>query len=90
MSQNVYSLAPSIDRHRFRTAWDLALQQHSILRTRVIQTPHGLFQAVMLETIHWQTIHDFDKYTRADREQHMTNGLPMARLALSSASSDGK
>ncbi|KAI4613996.1 NRPS [Alternaria sp. BMP 0032] len=48
VAQHVLALPKSLDMTKFKAAWDTAIQEIDILRTRIIQLPSGMFvQAVM-------------------------------------------
>ena len=81
-AQNIYSLPSSLDLHCFRAAWDLAVQQYTILRTRVLQITGGVYQVVLRNTIEWQTHGDFRTYVDANKQNPIGNGDAMIRLAL--------
>ena len=84
ISQNVYCIPSSVDLNRFRDAWEMAIKQHPILRTRIIQTSSGTCQVVVGNTIEWQVQDDLDSYIKFDKGRTMTDGDPLFRLALCS------
>jgi amino acid adenylation domain-containing protein len=56
VAQHVLAIPVSVDIDRFKAAWEKAVQEIDILRTRIIQLPSGTFvQAVMAkDPISWQ------------------------------------
>ena len=82
VSQSIYSVPSTVDLSRFRNAWNSTIQQHQILRTRVLQLTKGVYQAVINDSIAWNTEIDFDAYVEADKQNPVHNGKPMLRLAL--------
>jgi amino acid adenylation domain-containing protein len=56
VAQHVLALPQSVDMPKFRSAWEKAVQEIDILRTRIIQLPSGAFmQAVIKEDpIDWK------------------------------------
>lgn len=58
---------------RFRSAWVATVQACPILRTRIIQTPQGLLQAVIRGNLTWQGV---------DSELPILPGSPLMRCSL--------
>ncbi|KAI0011480.1 hypothetical protein F4779DRAFT_615500 [Xylariaceae sp. FL0662B] len=83
-SQVVYSLPSSLDLGRFKKTWNATIQRHQNLRTRVVNTPHGIFQAVLKESepFVWNDVTDLDDYLKADRADSMNFGDRLLRLAI--------
>jgi amino acid adenylation domain-containing protein len=56
VAQHVLALPVSVDMTKFKTAWEKAVQEIDILRTRIIQLLSGLFVQAVLATdpISWQ------------------------------------
>ncbi|MCJ1278461.1 hypothetical protein MMC21_006278 [Puttea exsequens] len=88
VSQNIYKLPHSLDFDRFKAAWNMAVRWHPTLRTRVLQTVHGPFQAVIGGPISWSVASEYQTYIENDRQNTMCKGEPMARLALFPEASD--
>ena len=89
VSQNIYEVPVALSMSRFRAAWDTAITQLSILRTRVIQTSYGVYQVVCRTAIDWQMNEESVEHLNADKICFMNNGDPMTRCALI-AGIDGK
>lgn len=54
MAQRVYELTPGVDLDRFRSAWEMTINNHSILRTRIIEADGsglGSLQVVCKESL---------------------------------------
>ncbi|RAR10725.1 nonribosomal peptide synthetase 4 [Stemphylium lycopersici] len=56
VAQHVLALPPTVDMQKFMSAWEKAVQDIDILRTRIIQLPSGAFmQAVLKEdSVNWK------------------------------------
>ncbi|KAF2742358.1 nonribosomal peptide synthase-like protein [Sporormia fimetaria CBS 119925] len=56
VAQHILRLAPSVDFLKLRAAWDKAVQQTDILRTRIAQASSGAFLQVVLvdDPIYWK------------------------------------
>ncbi|ORY11754.1 nonribosomal peptide synthase [Clohesyomyces aquaticus] len=55
VAQHILSLASSVDMTRFKAAWEKAVQEFDLLRTRIIQIESGNFMQTVLneDPIHW-------------------------------------
>jgi amino acid adenylation domain-containing protein len=53
-----WPLADNIDVDRFQNAWKETWLNNPILRSRVVQTAHGIFQVVVKTDIPWQVVAD--------------------------------
>ncbi|KAE8399076.1 hypothetical protein BDV37DRAFT_287905 [Aspergillus pseudonomiae] len=53
-----WQLADTLEAERFKNAWKAAWFHNPILRTRVVQTPDGVFQVVMKTDMPWNTVTD--------------------------------
>ncbi|KAF4447795.1 nonribosomal peptide synthetase [Fusarium austroafricanum] len=51
-----WQLADIIDRQKFMNAWKMVWLNNPILRTRVVQTPDGIFQVVVNTDMPWKTV----------------------------------
>ncbi|ORY68182.1 uncharacterized protein BCR38DRAFT_422356 [Pseudomassariella vexata] len=89
-SQVVYALPPSIDKEKFQDVWNAAVRQHPTLRTRVVNTPSGIFQVVLesSDPPTWIKADDLDQYLKQDRSESMSFGSNLLRLALVSSPKD--
>jgi len=81
-AQSVYSLSPSVDLDRFRTAWEIVAAAHEILRTRIIRAPQGLFQVIINQTLTWRTETSLSTYLSADRAFLIGFGEPLQRFCV--------
>lgn len=63
VAQHMLELAPSISIDRLKSAWEGAVREIDILRTRIIQFPSGeLLQAVLInDAIHWREATSFEE-----------------------------
>ncbi|KAH6699978.1 hypothetical protein BKA61DRAFT_582816 [Leptodontidium sp. MPI-SDFR-AT-0119] len=81
--RSVLELSENIDLGRLRGAWEEAVRQLPILRSRIVQDEHcGLVQAVIEEGIHWKSDTDLDRYLQQDAAEPMALGRPLARYAI--------
>lgn len=82
-SQVAFTLPSSIDLDRFRAVWELAINRHQPLRTRVINTSSGIFQVVLKESepFRWKEASNLGRYLQDDRSDSMTFGDRLLRLA---------
>jgi aryl carrier-like protein len=83
-SQAVYSLPHAIDFEKFKGIWISAIHRHQSLRTRVVNTGHGIFQVVLKEPepFRWAEADDLDRCAEEDKTAPMTFGDRLLRLAL--------
>ncbi|KAF2721526.1 acetyl-CoA synthetase-like protein [Polychaeton citri CBS 116435] len=51
-----WQLVETLDMERFQNAWRAAWLYNPILRTRVVQTPDGIFQVVLRNGLLWNTV----------------------------------
>lgn len=67
VAQHVLSLAASVDLQKFRAAWEKAVQETDLLRTRISQLKSGEFVQAILseEPIHW---HEAATLEEAEKE----------------------
>ncbi|KAI1811266.1 hypothetical protein GGS20DRAFT_123086 [Poronia punctata] len=83
IGQNILELSPEISVEKLRAAWEQAVQQLPILRTRIVQHDRlGLIQIVVDTPMHWIEADSLDAYLDSDIEQRMELGQPLARYAL--------
>ncbi|OJJ94691.1 hypothetical protein ASPACDRAFT_37457 [Aspergillus aculeatus ATCC 16872] len=81
--QEVFSLPGNVDLSRFQAAWEAVVARSTILRTRIINTPEGAFQVLLLEKgIAWESGADLSAYLARDSAQSMSYGQPLARYAI--------
>lgn len=82
--QIVFLLPESFNISLFKSVWKDAVKRHSQLRTRVVRTSCGVFQAALRNEAGpaWRDIDDLDDYVRWDREVIMSFGDELLRLAI--------
>ena len=80
--QKVYHLAASIDVDRFRSAWELIVSRHSVLRTRVVFTNNLIMQVVLHEKLIWEHATNLQEYLDRDNEIAFGYGTKLERFAL--------
>ncbi|KAM7197972.1 hypothetical protein V8F20_006420 [Naviculisporaceae sp. PSN 640] len=81
--QVVFSLPPGLDIRRFQSVWSGLVNDHAQLRTRVVNTSHGLFQVVLSPnfSLRWREADNLDTYVQRDRTV-MTFGDELLRLGM--------
>jgi amino acid adenylation domain-containing protein/non-ribosomal peptide synthase protein (TIGR01720 family) len=83
IGQNILELSPEISVEKLRAAWEQAVRQLPILRTRIVQHDRiGLVQIVVDTPIHWIEAESLDDYLDFDIKQPMDLGQPLVRYAL--------
>jgi hypothetical protein len=89
-SQAIFTLSPSMDLSKLKSVWNAAIRRHPTLRSRLIQTGSGIFQAVIKEDGQqmWHETHDLQNYLQSDRSTSMKFGDRLVRLALITTSRD--
>lgn len=80
--QTAFALPTDVDSNVFRAAWDATVAANAILRTRLIHTESGMFQAVVRSRIEWETSTSMEDYLADDSRGRMDLGAPLLRLAL--------
>ncbi|KAI8623500.1 hypothetical protein F5Y19DRAFT_492534 [Xylariaceae sp. FL1651] len=85
--QIVFLLPGGFDIPRFKSSWKVAIERHSQLRTRVIQTDHGIFQVAMRQQFapSWRDVEDLQEYIGYDRAALMSFGDELLRLAIATS-----
>ncbi|GFG01217.1 nonribosomal peptide synthetase 1 [Aspergillus udagawae] len=89
-SQAIFTLSPSMDLSKLKAVWNAAIRRHPTLRSRLIRTDSGIFQAVIKEDGQemWHESHNLQNYLRSDRSTPMRFGDRLVRLALITTSPD--
>lgn len=83
VAQNVFSMPSSLDRTKFRAAWEAVVKAVEILRTRIVYVERvGALQAVVDESVEWQAADSLQTYLSSDRSRPMRYGSPLARYAI--------
>lgn len=82
LAQAALSLPDLLDVDRYRAAWDTAVQNMPILRTRIVETSSGLMQLILDSSVEWQVSNSLQAYLKSDREKVMGLGDPLIRFAI--------
>ncbi|KAK5988675.1 Nonribosomal peptide synthase 1 [Cladobotryum mycophilum] len=91
VAQRVVRLADITVAERLIAAFDIAQQDCSILRTRIVQVPgRGLVQVIIRSKLEWYSGSNLDEYLHADRESAMDLGKSLVRYAVIDDASTGK
>ncbi|KAJ5964408.1 uncharacterized protein N7479_004284, partial [Penicillium vulpinum] len=84
--QDVLALPPSIDLDRFRSAWQVLVDELAIMRTRLVQMDHhGTYQLVIQpkhSPITWQYSESVEEYLCQDKKTQFGYGTPLFRLGI--------
>jgi hypothetical protein len=82
--QTVYSLPQHVELGRFKALWNTAIRRHPILRTRIVNTTSGVFQAVLKDSTSpgWMEASSLEEYRETDKSDVMTFGDCLLRLAI--------
>ena len=83
--QSVFSLPSSLDKDKFKAAWQEVVSSHPILRTRFFENgSEGLLQVVLKEAAEWQTMNEasLESFLSQDKRRSMTVGSSMSRFTL--------
>lgn len=83
-SQAVYTLPAAIDVDKYQSVWHQAIRRHETLRTRAISTDQGVYQAVLRASrvIDWHYGDNLEAYKQSDRNETMSFGDELLRLAI--------
>ncbi|KAH8891258.1 acetyl-CoA synthetase-like protein [Thozetella sp. PMI_491] len=91
-SQIIFSLPPEIDLNKFKGVWDSTIRRHQSLRTRLINTPSGIFQLVVSPAVPvvWEQGIELQKYLQDDTSpsRNMRFGDPLIRFATDGPGGD--
>lgn len=84
VARKAFQLPLQFNIERFQKAWHIAVEMHSILRTRIIHTKYsGSLQVVLQKGIEWQVGGStLQKHLKEDNEMPMRYGGPLLRLAI--------
>ncbi|KAL4995962.1 hypothetical protein BDV10DRAFT_202657 [Aspergillus recurvatus] len=83
MAQHVFKLHPSVDQERIKQAWNVVLQKHAILRTRIVMLGENAMQVVLKQSPGWSDCSDLRRYLDADQAITLQLGEPLTRWAIS-------
>ncbi|OJD11674.1 hypothetical protein AJ78_07599 [Emergomyces pasteurianus Ep9510] len=91
VAQRVVELADISTAQRLQTAFETAVIDSPVLRTRIVQVPgHGLMQVVLKDGISWRSGATLEEYLARDRNESMGLGTPLVRFAVISTKAAGK
>ncbi|PGH13036.1 hypothetical protein AJ79_03873 [Helicocarpus griseus UAMH5409] len=91
VAQRVVELADLPTAQRLQKAFDTAVADSPILRTRIVQVPgHGLVQVIVKGGISWRSGATLEEYLSRDREEPMGLGTALVRFAVTSNEASGK
>lgn len=86
MLQATLKLNQNVEIQKFQHAWEQVVTMFPILRTRIIDHDDwGLVQLVTDEKISWVQTACLEEYIKADRQEPIAVGSPLARYALVNA-----
>lgn len=82
--QCVCSLPASLNVKRFKSAWETAIQEFPILRTRIVyHESTGTMQAVLSqESVEWRSANNLSDYLTKDKSIPTEYGSALARFAI--------
>jgi amino acid adenylation domain-containing protein len=88
--QIVFSLPKTLHLKKFRAAWKALYHSIPMLRTRLIQTPSGIFQAIINEPAKWHKAKSLERYLRQDRLRYIGFGDRLCNLCIVEASPEDR
>lgn len=82
VAQYTLELPESANVERFKEAWASVVERHDILRTRILEGPHGAVQAVYDSQIQWYDGPSVTAYCELDKSIPMGFGDKLVRFGL--------
>ena len=82
MCQFILSLNPKTDVHKLCAAMELVVDHIPTLRTRIVQSASGSYQAVIKGGMQWQVASGLEDYLQNDITRDIDMGQPIVRFAL--------
>ena len=83
VAQNIFRLSRNVDIHQFKAAWQQAVDEVDILRTRVVQMSAGFLQAVLKpHAIEWHTAQSLQSVLDEEIRVPAYNGGPLTRYII--------
>ena len=84
VAHNVFPLPDAVDLQQFKMAWEKAIEDMEILRTRIVHTSSSGFVQVVLkqEKIEWHTAKRTDDVLESPIQIPQHNGSPLMRLTI--------
>ncbi|KAH6603875.1 hypothetical protein Trco_007321 [Trichoderma cornu-damae] len=81
--RGVLKLGGHVQIHRFKAAWEAAVREMSIMRTRIVEhSETGLLQVILKDEVEWASGKNIQAYLGQDKETPMGLGDRLCRLAL--------
>ncbi|KAJ2968886.1 hypothetical protein NQ176_g8956 [Zarea fungicola] len=83
IARRIFQLRETTDINKVAMAWAEVVASTPVLRSRIVDFgSQGLVQVEVNEPFYWKTESDLDRYIRADIEEPISLGTPLARLGL--------
>ncbi|SPO07060.1 uncharacterized protein DNG_09754 [Cephalotrichum gorgonifer] len=82
VAQYIHQLPRHVDLNRFMESWSAVVKRHDILRTRILESPHGGVQVVYDSDIEWYDGPSVEAYCELDKSIPMGFGDKLVRFAL--------
>jgi amino acid adenylation domain-containing protein/non-ribosomal peptide synthase protein (TIGR01720 family) len=85
VAQSAFRLPSGFDIQRFQDAWQVMVDTHSILRTRIVTIDSISYQIVLTEEaakLEWQRASSLEDYLESDHAIPVTAGNPLTRYAI--------
>lgn len=82
IAQHVLELPDHVVLDRFKSTWAAMVKRHNILRTRILESPHGAVQVVYDSEIEWHGGSDPTAYCELDKSIPMGFGDSLVRFGL--------
>ncbi|KAL9614736.1 MAG: hypothetical protein Q9167_000805 [Letrouitia subvulpina] len=84
VAQNVFRLPEAVDLNQFKAAWEKAIEDMDILRTRIVHTSTSAFLQVVLkkEAIEWHTADRVEDVINSLQQLPEHSGSPLMRFTL--------
>ncbi|KAG9235149.1 hypothetical protein BJ875DRAFT_529770 [Amylocarpus encephaloides] len=84
VAQNAFHLPADMDIARFKDAWQIMVNAHSILRTRIVSPVSSRFLQIVLKqnAIAWQESSSLDEYLAQDKSLPIIYGGDLTRYCL--------
>ncbi|KAI4211729.1 MAG: hypothetical protein LQ351_005503 [Letrouitia transgressa] len=90
VAQNVFRLPEAVDLGQFKAAWEKAIEDMDILRTRIVHTSASAFVQVVLkkEAIEWHTADRTEDVINSPQQLPEHSGSPLMRFTLVNENED--
>lgn len=81
--QGTLKIGDDVNISRFKAAWEIAVREMPIMRTRIVEHSElGLLQVVLDQELEWNLQSDVNSYLAENEKASMGLGDPLYRLAL--------